>query len=336
MGKKVLDYEFVQVAASQNMETILDALGLEHKLEGGWITLRCLFHHGEKFNLKFRGDSFYCFSECRKQYSIFDIVMKIKAVCFPEAVEWVANLIGVDPDEIQATSDQKEINEHLKMVRHLASITRMTKIEYHPVSVEKIGTVTTEKHPWILNQGFSEETLEYFGVGYGEEGPMRGRVTFPIDAPNGTIISLSGRMPNYEKVGLPKYFIISHSQVKNTLWNYSRIDKSLPYIIVVEGFKSVMALHQNGYHNAVATIGASIGKEQKNLLLKLGVPILVICDNDKVGEQLGQSIYNQCHLFTTVKSIKLSKITTKPKASVDDLDFEEFAELEERIKNVTN
>lgn len=314
------------------METILDHLGLEYRMDGGWICLRCIFHNGEKFNLKFRGDSFYCFSECRRQYSIFDIVMKANSVSFPESIEWVANLIGIDQDEIQCFEEKKELNEHLKTLKRLAEASISRKVEYTQISEEKIGIITPEKHPWITKQGFTEETLEYFGIGYGESGPLEGRITFPIDSPDGKIISISGRMPNYEKVGLPKYFIISHSQVNNTLWNYSRLDKDIKNIFVVEGFKSVMALYQNGYKNAVATIGASLSKVKKDLLLKLAVPITVICDNDKVGEQLGQQVYNQCHLFSPVNIIKLGSITSKPKASVDDLDFEEFSELEERIK----
>ena len=69
-----------------------------------------------------------------------------------------------------------------------------------------------------------------------------------------------------------------------TLYNYSRAKKEAierGYVILVEGFKSVMKLHEFGYKNSVACMGSSIDDKQMKLLLKLGVIIVVCGDNDK-------------------------------------------------------
>lgn len=328
---KMLDSDYVNSIACQNMEDVLDNLGIEYRMENGWITTRCMFHNGEHFNLKFRGNSFYCFSQCRRQYNIFEITMKIRECSFVEAILWLSEILGINPDEIE--KDNNGDNKHVKIVGKLVELKSKKKIEYKQVDEFTLSSIQDMIHPWMSKQGFSIKTCQHFGIGYGIHGVLNGRITFPIDAPNGQIISVSGRMPDYEKLEVPKYYIIGHSQVKNTLWNYSRIDKNPSEVFVVEGFKSVMMLYQHGYKNSVAAIGASLSREQKNLLLKLACNITVICDNDQVGEQFGQAVYNQCHLFTNVRVIKLSYITDKPKASVDDLDFEEWKELNKEIGN---
>jgi DNA primase len=326
----VLDYDYIKSIANQNIESILTKLGIEYCMENGWITMRCIFHHGQDFNLKFRGDSFYCFSQCRKQYSIIDIVRQAKQLSFDGAVHWLADFLGIDIENIVINEQQIQINQYLKTINKLVSLKKHKQIYYKPIDGYVLDGIVNKIHPSLLENGFTKEVCEHFGIGYGTSGVMEGRITFPIDAPNGEIISISGRMPKYEEIGVSKYYIVGHSQVKNTLWNYSRIKDDLwmyQNIIVVEGFKSVMMLYQNGYENAVSTIGASISKEQKNLLLKMGLPVIVICDNDRVGEKFGQSIFNQCSYFTSVEVIKLSDITNKEKASVDDLNESEWNKL---------
>ena len=330
----MLSASFVKSIANQNLEVILDKLGLEYKLDGGWITLRCMFHGGEKFNLKFRGESFYCFSECRRQYDIFEIVSFQLNINFRKSIEWVADVLEIEPDKAQKTDDNVTSKTILSS---FASIKKnRDNKRFMPLDESTLQTIKPAYPEWLNLQGFTKDTCDHFDICLGTYGALRDRVCFPIDSPDGTIISVSGRMPYYESLGVSRYHIVGHSMVKNTLYNISRISKELwneDTIIVVEGFKSVMRLYQEGYKNSVATIGASLSEQQKNLLLKTGIPITVIADNDKVGECFAQSIYNKCNHFSHVNIINLSDITGKEKASVDDLNFDEFLSLEERLND---
>lgn len=329
----MIDANFVNSIASQNIELILKQLNIGYKVENGWICIKCIFHHGEKYNLKFRGKAFYCFSECRRQYSIFDIVMQVLDIDFVHAVKWIADLLGITSDAVNTFQRDNDIVDR-KAVSKLSSIKKQ-RIRYQPLSQDIINTVDFNYyHPWILEQ-FTKETCQYFNIGFGLYGALKSRIVFPIDSPDGQFISLSGRMPLYEITGVPKYYILGHSQVKNTLYNISRVKPNLDEynnIIIVEGFKSVMALHQYGYDNALATIGASLSKEQKHLLLKMCKPITVICDNDRVGEKFGQSVQEKMNKFVDVQVINLSDYTDKEKASVDDLTEEQWQLVEQNMR----
>jgi len=147
---------------------------------------------------------------------------------------------------------------------------------------------------------------------------------------DGNIVSVSGRLPNAEQFGQPRYYIVGNSQVSNTLWHIQDVYQHIneyDYVIVQEGFKSTMWMYQNGFRNCVATIGASLSDGQKNLLLKLGKPVVVICDNDIAGMRLGVQIKNKLEKFIPVFVINLDEITDIPKASCDDLPEDQFDEL---------
>ena len=117
-----------------------------------------------------------------------------------------------------------------------------------------------------------------------------------------------------------------------TLYNISRINPNDDYIIIVEGFKSVWRLYENGFKSVVATMGSSISDEQVKLLLKLGRKVICIGDNDKAGKRLNQGIYNRLYKFLNVVKIDMSEFTDVYKASPCDLDFDDIDELIEVIE----
>ena len=185
-------------------------------------------------------------------------------------------------------------------------------------------------HPYMLKQGFKESTLRHFGVGFARCGELANRIVIPIDAKDGTIISLSGRAIDDETK--PKYHIVGGTDKSITLYNISRVDHGDDYIIVTEGFKSIWRLYDYGFKIVVATMGSSISDEQVKLLLSLGRKVIVIGDNDKAGQRLNQAVYNRLYKYMDVVKIDMSKFTTVEKASPCDLDFDEMDELLEVIE----
>lgn len=329
----MLDIDFIRDASYQNIECVLDNLNLEYRYENGWLVLRCMFHSGEKFNLKFRGDSFYCFSQCREQYSIFDIVGKVNHYTFRESLYWLANLLGVEDDCSQPTKIDVETKSHLSALKKMRNIKHKESVHYTSVDQSILNTVEKYYHPWLEECGLTEQTCDHFNVGYARAGVLDGRICFPIKDPYGNVISISGRMPNYQMVNESRYYIIGHSHVSKTLYNIDSVlsnISSYDNIYVVEGFKSVMRMHQEGYFNTVASMGASLSDNQRNLLLSTGLNIVVLCDADLPGEQFGQAVYNKCHKISNVKIVKLSDVTIQKKASIDDLTADQFKMLERK------
>lgn len=331
----MLDADFVKdIAYNNNIENILDNLGIEYQHElSGWVVLQCMFHDGTNFNLKFRGDGFYCFSQCRKPYSIFDIICKVKNVEFIEALHWLAKLLGIE-DDGSAINVDKETKSYISNLKKFQKSKHKTPVKYKKLDQSILNTVEMYHHNWIRRCGFTEDTCRHFNIGYARTGSLDGRVCFPIRSPDGQVVSISGRMPDAEALGLPRYHVVGHTSISQTLYHLSDVLKNIneyDFIIVVEGFKSVIRLYQEGYHNAIAVMGASLSKVQRNLLLKTGKDIIVICDNDLPGEQFGQAVYNQCYQMADVRMIKLADITEVEKASVDDLTPVQFNVLSERI-----
>lgn len=320
-----LDKDAIIKASDPYITDILDKLNIEWRDEPPWIAIQCIFHGGTKFNLKYRNLKFYCFSECNRCYSIIDVVMKQLDLDFVSSMRWICSEIGLSDCDVSYTKDVVKIRENLNYMKQLAR--KRNKPKYTQVDQLILNDITPCAHPYLLKQGFKKETLEYFGVGYAMFGELEDRVCFPIDAPDGTIISVSGRAIGMQD---PKYYIVGETNKASTLYNYSRAkDEVLKYgyIVLVEGFKSVMKLYEWGYTNSVACMGSSVSDKQVKLLLRLGVKIAVCGDNDKAGKLLNQKVYNLCYKFAEVIKLPMSKYTDVEKDSIADLDEDAMFEL---------
>lgn len=323
------DYEEIKEKSDKNIPLILDNLGVEYEKQSEWIATRCPFHKSEKLNLKYKNKSFYCFSECNCAYTILDYVAKVQEVSIRSSVEWLANLLDLKEgftykeNTLDTKQSLKTLLDYKK--RLVVGGTKEDKLE--PVSQIILNDLIPYKGNYLR---ISKSVLEEFGISLAIGGELENRIVFPIDDINGQIVSLTGRLVNYEEIGLPKYHIIANSNSKKTLYNISRVSKSCKEfgcIIIVEGMKSVLKMFEWGYENGVATFGASLSKEQAMLLIKLGVPLYVIGDNDEAGKRLMQSVVNQCGRFLDVIKCDISKVTEEPKASVDDLLRTQFDKL---------
>lgn len=323
------DYEEIKEKSDKNIPLILDNLGVEYEKQSDWIATRCPFHNSEKLNLKYKNKSFYCFSECNCAYTILDYVAKVQDVSIRSSVEWLANLLDLKEgfSYKENVIDTKQSLKTLFTYKQRLAVGENKEDKLEPVSQIILNDLIPYKGNYL---GVSRNVLEEFEISYAVGGELENRIVFPIDDIDGQIVSLTGRLVNHEELGLPKYHIIANSNSKKTLYNISRVSKNCKkygYIVVVEGMKSVLKMFEWGYENSVATFGASLSKEQAMLLMKLGVPLYVIGDNDEAGKRLMQSVVNQCGRFLDVIKCDISKVTEEPKASVDDLIRGQFDKL---------
>ncbi len=327
-----LDSQAIIEAADPYITDILDKLGMEWMQESSWIATPCIFHGGTNFKLKYKNLKFYCFSECNKSYSVIDVVKKALDLNFVAAMKWLCSELGLSADDYVVSDKKIKSRKNLKLMKRLSK--KKSHTEYKQVDQLILNDIIPYSHPYLLNQGFSDNTLRYFNIGFCLYGELENRVCFPIDAPDGTIISISGRAIDGAE---PKYFIIGNTFKNLTLYNYSRAKAEAierGYVILVEGFKSVMKLHEFGYKNSVACMGSSIDDKQMKLLLKLGVIIVVCGDNDKAGKLLNQKVYNMCYKFTKVIKLPMSKYTEKEADSIADLDNDAMFELVDDLDGI--
>lgn len=330
------DIEAINNYLTNNVvEEILSTLNIEYRKENGWLSVNCIWHdNADGFNLKWRDKKWYCFSQCNRAYSMYDFVGKILNLDFVESVKWIAEVIGLSDSKVALNSSKMAQRAKLQHMKALTKAKRKQGVKYKSVDQTILNDIEDYHHPYILNQGFKDNTLSYFNVGYARIGVFAKRVCFPIDAPDGTIISVSGRSVDDDIE--PKYHILGSTDKALTLYNISRIDKNDNYIIIVEGMKSCMWFYENGLKSVVATMGSSITDEQVKLLLKLGRKVICVCDNDIAGQRLNQKIYNRLYKFLPVVKIDLGFYTDIKESSPSDLDFDEGDDLIEAIKGVIN
>jgi len=149
----------------------------------------------------------------------------------------------------------------------------------------------------LLNEGYTNNTLYHFEVGYDR---WHRRITYPLRDIKGSLVGISGRAtlkdqnPRYKvytrEYGLWKLPPRGKPDKRSLLWNAHRVypevylsNPGQSKVVVVEGFKAAMWLWQCGISNVVALLGSYLSWEQRWMLERLGSTVYLFLDNDYAG-----------------------------------------------------
>ena len=126
--------------------------------------------------------------------------------------------------------------------------------------------------------------------------PFRGRVIFPIRKTSGQVMAFGARLIGAGDRG-PKYLNSCEHPLyrkKQTLYGLdlalSEIRKS-DHLLLVEGYFDVIALHQAGVMNAVASCGTAVSKEHALVIKKLAKRVTLVFDGDEAGRKAAQRCF---------------------------------------------
>lgn len=148
----------------------------------------------------------------------------------------------------------------------------------------------------LLEEGFLEDTLWHFDVGYDERNQ---RITYPLRDMLGRLVGISGRAVGdnyprykiYDRAEYEAWGVVPRKTRKDSLlWNFDRVYPAAlhttedPGIILVEGFKACMWVHQAGFPNTVAMLGSHLTYQQRLLLERVGGTVYLFVDNDEAGQ----------------------------------------------------
>ena len=188
-----------------------------------------------------------------------------------------------------------------------------------PLGFELKGLRTD--HPYPQERGLSLETTQYFGLGFCEKGLMKARLAIPLHDHGGHLIGYAGRLVDDAEISeeSPKYKLPGDRERDGTVYEFRksefvfnghRLETPLDDLVVVEGFFGTMWLHQAGYPNVVALMGASCSERQATLLVDLLQPsgrLWVMPDGDDAGEKCACNVLSAVAPLRFVRWVKLEE-----------------------------
>lgn len=273
----------------------------------------CPFHNEKSPSFSVSGDKqmYHCFG-CGAGGNVFTFVMNYENYTFPEAVRYLAERAGVTlPQEEQSEDMRRRAGRRARL---LEVNKEAAKFFYYQLRTPQGET----GYRYLKNRELSDETMQHFGLGYaGKSGAYLiqylrkkgfedelikeaglanfseksgllsqfwNRVMFPIQDINHRVIGFGGRVMGD---GEPKYLNSPETPVfdkRRNLYglNFARTARS-GNIILCEGYMDVIAMHQAGFPQAVASLGTAFTSEQASLLHRYTDNVLLAYDSDGAG-----------------------------------------------------
>ena len=151
------------------------------------------------------------------------------------------------------------------------------------------GKMGHELYRYLKNKGFSDALLKESGLmqvdeKHGMYDKFWNRVMFPIMDSRGKVIGFGGRVMGD---GKPKYLNSPETRVfdksRNLYGLHLARTSRKPNIILCEGYMDVIAMHQAGFNQAVASLGTAFTQQQSTILKRYTDEVLLTYDSDEAG-----------------------------------------------------
>ncbi len=144
-------------------------------------------------------------------------------------------------------------------------------------------------HPYLEERAVHPSTAAWFGVGYyAGAGFLRHRIVFPIHDNEGQLVAYAGRSIDGSE---PRYLFPPGFRKSQVVFNLHRaVGEAAGCAIVVEGFFDCLRVHQAGYRNVVALMGANLSDAQEKLLLERLRQLVLMLDGDEAGRRASQQL----------------------------------------------
>lgn len=283
------------------------------KKKGGNYFGLCPFHNEKSasFSVSPGKQMYYCFG-CGAGGNVFTFIMNYENYTFAEAIKLLADRAGIALPEIE---DSKEAREKENRRKTLLQINKEAATYFYYQLRAPQGRVGLD---YLKGRQLSDETMNRFGLGYsnktsndlcqylrhkgypdeliresgvavfnekyGMSDKFWNRVMFPIQDVNHRVIGFGGRVMGE---GEPKYLNSPETPVfdkSRNLYglNFARTARQ-DNIILCEGYMDVIAMHQAGFTQAVASLGTAFTSGQANLLRRYTENVILSYDSDGAG-----------------------------------------------------
>ncbi len=273
----------------------------------------CPFHNEKtgSFSVSPNKQMYYCFG-CGAGGNVFTFLMQYENYTFAEAMEALAERAGVELPKQEFSEAQRreadrrarllEINKEaakyffmlLRSERGKQALSYFRKRELSEETIKKFGLGYSDQYSddlyrYLRQKGYEDEILKESGLVTIDE--RRGgydkfwnRAMFPIMDVHNKVIGFGGRVMGD---GEPKYLNSPETKIfdkSRNLYglNLARTTKR-QQLLLCEGYMDVIALHQAGFDNAVASLGTSLTVGHANLLRRYAKEVYLTYDSDGAG-----------------------------------------------------
>lgn len=273
----------------------------------------CPFHNEKtgSFSVSPNKQMYYCFG-CGAGGNVFTFLMQYENFSFPEAMEALAERAGIElPKQEMSAQAKKEADKR----QILLEINKAAGKYYYMLLRSEHGK---QAYEYFKKRELSDATMQKFGLGYSDKysddlyrylrklgyddailkesglvsiDEVRGghdkfwnRAMFPIMDVYNKVIGFGGRVMGD---GEPKYLNSPETKVfdkSRNLYalNFARQTKK-PQMLLCEGYMDVIALHQAGFDNAVASLGTAFTSGHASLLKRYTKEVYLTFDSDGAG-----------------------------------------------------
>lgn len=345
---------------------IVDVIGSYVKLtkKGSTYFGLCPFHNEKtpSFSVTDNGTKkmYYCFG-CHKGGTVLTFIMKYENVSYTEALKQLADRAGI---ELPAPNYSREERERARRREEILEVNKEAAVYFYRLLKSERGARAYE---YLKDRGLTDETITSFGLGYSDKyrddlyryikekgysdellkatglfsiketdthDYFWNRVMFPIMDVRGKVVAFGGRVMGD---GEPKYLNSPETECFNkrrTLYglNVAKGHKGKS-LILCEGYMDVIALHQAGFTNAVASLGTAFTDGHAGTLKRYAGSVVISFDSDTAGRDAALRAIPR--LKDAGLSVKVADLS--PYKDPDELIKAEGAEeYKERLKNAQN
>ncbi|TCO82221.1 DNA primase [Plasticicumulans lactativorans] len=302
-----------QLLARVDIVEVVDSRVMLRK-SGREFAACCPFHNEKtpSFYVSPTKQFYHCFG-CGVHGNAIDFLMAYEHLAFPEAVEELARLVGLEIPR-EAHPAQERPDDDLLAWVDAADRWFQRQLRAHPERQRAID--------YLRGRGLSGEIAKAYGIGFAPPGRdalstalrargaalraliaaglvadreggepidrFRDRIMFPIRDRRGRTIAFGGRILGD---GQPKYLNSPESPVFHKgqelygLYEARTSLRSIPRLLVVEGYMDVIMLAQHGVRYAVATLGTSTTSEHTERLFRITREVIFCFDGDRAGRE---------------------------------------------------
>ena len=304
----------------------------------------CCPFHNEKtpsFSVSSSKKFYYCFG-CHASGTVFNFIMNMEKLSYPESVEFLAKRAGVRLSYTDGGSETQRTDPNAKLKDEYKNLyTRVAGSFHYMLTQTEGGKFALD---YICKRGITAETIEKFKLGYSpadrkwlrkflesknytkdfldnsglfskkypEFAFFSDRLMFPIFDRKGDVVAMGGRFLRGDASKSPKYLnsgdlIQYHKGETLYAFNFARqAVREKKAVIFCEGYMDCIAFHQCGIEWAVAPLGTALTEEQVRMVKPFVETVYLSFDADGAGQNATKRAILMCRrMDITVKVIRL-------------------------------